>query len=470
MTSKSLLERVRELVGSGAKLDERVDTLNLHGALPTVEAQLAWLSFAKDVPRPFTSIQVYDREIGDDLGDGDGFEPSRELLITIGKPRIPGVTAFVFQASIGPYLRGSSIEGLLLVEELKEAEEFSARGLDVRHWDLDAEIPERLPTGEKVDPTKNVRDFVPMREVPNDLRPWILRAAPIRASSTFIMWEATAARRLLASLVSRAFEEDGNVILQASGPPVLTVRADSGSLADARSPLDQSASWVYLSGSDIEVRHLLFATELARANRTGQAFADTVDYALQSAKAAYEAHVQSASRETLKVLTDLRKTVVEDVQKVLQKTQDLTSTLWRDLAVSAAPLALKALGDAEKAAGTTISGALCIGAAIFIAISFTLQWRTNEAYFVSQKSSRESWTKSLYSYISAEERANIADGPITSAIKNYRQTRNVLVVVYAVLFLVLCFAAWQSLTGDGVVKASGTVGHIGSNHRRDISC
>lgn len=182
----------------------------------------------------------------------------------------------------------------------------------------------------------------------------------------------------------------------AATPPIYRIKADDLALPSARSHLTEAAHWVFLSGTDIEARHLLFSGELARASRPQQDLATTLEQALEAAKAAYEAHVQSSSRETLKALADLRKTVIDETQKVAQRAQDLAATLWRDLAVSAAPFILKILGEATKAPNPLISSLFYFFAALFIGLSFWLQWRINAAFFASQTSSRRSWLQSLY--------------------------------------------------------------------------
>ncbi|MEY9459710.1 hypothetical protein ABH973_000123 [Bradyrhizobium ottawaense] len=264
-----------------------------------------------------------------------------------------------------------------------------------------------------------------------------------------------AARRLLGGLVSRAWLEDGQVWLQAAAtPPIYRIKADDSALPGARSRLTEAATWVFLSGTDIEARHLLFSGELARASRPQQDLVTTLDQALEAAKAAYEAHVQSSSRETLKALADLRKTVVDETQKVAQRAQDLAATLWRDLAVSAAPFILKILGDAAKTPGPLISSLFYFAAAIFVGLSFALQWRINGAFFESQASSRRSWMQSLYNYISIREREEIAETPIEQAMKNYRETRSVLLVVYAALVIALLAAGVNTLY-DATPSPSG---------------
>lgn len=100
-----------------------------------------------------------------------------------------------------------------------------------------------------------------------------------------------------------------------SGPPIFKIRADDPDIGSQLQLLTEAVTWVYLSGFDIEARHRLFSGELARGDRPGQSFADSLARGLDSAKIAYEAHVHSASRETLKALADLRKTVIEEAQE-----------------------------------------------------------------------------------------------------------------------------------------------------------
>ena len=254
---------------------------------------------------------------------------------------------------------------------------------------------------------------------------------------TYLAWQAVAARRLLGGLVSSA-SLDGEVVwLQVSGPPVFRIRADDPRVAAAWATLTEAVTWVYLSGFDTEARHRLFSGELARMDRPGQQFLVTLQRALESSKVAYEAYVQSSSRETLKALADLRKTVIEETQKVTQRAQDMTAGLWRDAAVMVAPFVLKIASDSSKPTPIWVSAGFYFAAATFIVLSFVLQWRINKAFFRSQKTSRRRWMETFYTYVSAQERDEIAEAPIKQAMTSYRETRRTLLIVYVVLVSVL---------------------------------
>lgn len=444
-TSAQFVEHVRELAAAGLGVDERVDTIVLRGTFPSAQAQHVWIRCLPEVPAPFTSLQIYDLGFGGDLGTADDFDPDRVVSINIGKPLYEKCGCFIFRDFAANQFSTKTAPVRILVHGLQPSEAFAARALDVVPWDLSNDPGPAATLMPSIDPTRFVRDFVPEREVVQDLSPWILLTPPASRSSLFDAWEKVAVRRLLAGLVSRAWVEEGSVWLQASGPPIFRVRADDPILIDARGSLTQAVQWVFLSGADLEVRHLLFAGELARAVRRNQTFAATVDRALEAARAAYEAHVQSASRETLKILGDLRKTVIEETQKVAQRAQDLTSTLWRDVAVFALPFVLKILGDTGRVANVQIEAFFYFGAAAVICVSFVLQTLINRSFFASQRSSRQSWMQTLYSYISDRERQEIADAPIDQAMRSYNLTHRVLAVVYGVLILLLLAIGWHTL-------------------------
>lgn len=444
--SKTPLELVREFRSAGAALTERSDALVMRGRFPAAATQAAWVAMAASPPAPLRDIQIYDPEIGGDVGAGDPFDADRTVSITLVKPAAPSVVCFFFQETLAGYFTQLIEPSIILVADLSVEAAFNARGLAVAPWTIAAPLPEKLEAL-PVSPRKLVSDHVGVREVPEDLSPWILTTPPAIRSPAFQAWTKVAARRLLSGLVSSAFSEGNDVWFQVSGPPIFKIRADDGNVEPQHQLLTEAVTWVYLSGFDTEARHRLFSGELARADRPGQGFGDSLARGFDSAKIAYEAHIQSASRETLKALADLRKTVIEETQKVTQRTQDMTSGLARDLAVSAAPFVLKVLGDAGKVSTAQIAAGFYFAAAVFIALSFGLQWRINSAFLASQKISRQRWMQTLFTYISNKERDEIAEQPIEEALTNYRETRGILTGVYAALVAILLVAGFHALQG-----------------------
>src|SRR6185312_7278513 len=143
------------------------------------------------------------------------------------------------------------------------------------------------------------------------------------------------------------------------------------------------------------------------------------------------------SRETLKALADLRKTVIDETQKVTQRAQNLTDNLWRDAAVSAAPFVVKIVGDATATPFHGLAAGFCFGAAILIVVSFALRWRINKTFLDNQQEARARWFEMLYLYISNEERKGIAETPIGNAVRSYNEVLILVGSIYAAIAVIL---------------------------------
>lgn len=454
LISAKLLAKACDFRDGPGVVDERLDTLVLRGTFTSAAEQAEWLDLRRDTPAPFPALAIHNLDIGGELDDADSFVDDQSYVIVITKPKTDGVAYFLFEEGAMRFLQATDQPRKILVATLTDEAAFRTRGFDVSRWDLDAEFI-GPPSREPVSPAKLVSDYVPDREIARDLAPWIQTTPPIQNSALYQEWQAVAARKLLGGLVSNAWRENGQVWLQASGPPVFRIRADDPLIVTSWETLTDAAIWVYLSGSDIEARHRLFTSELARADRPGQILIDTLKRAREAADVAYAAHVQSSSRETLKALGDLRRTVIEETQKVSQRAQDLTAGLWKDVAVMSAPFILRLFSDTGKISSLSIAGYFYFAAALFIIVSFSLQWRINGAFFKSQEQSRRRWFQTLYTYISVYEREEIAEEPIKQAIKNYRETRNVLLVVYVSLVVILVAFGWANLDEKTVPLAEG---------------
>jgi hypothetical protein len=166
---------------------------------------------------------------------------------------------------------------------------------------------------------------------------------------------------------------------------------------------------------------------------------------LESARLAYGAHAKSASRETLKALADLRKNVADETQRITQRAQDLTASLWRDLAVAAAPFVLRILP--VGASNGWISIAFPLSAALFLVFSLSIQIWLNKAYFRQQSKSRLIWQQLLAPYLSSGEFKEFSNTPITAAMDTYRRARLVVGIAYIVLIAGLLLFAFGNDEG-----------------------
>ncbi len=441
--SKHLVNLARSFSARG-EYDERIDVIILRGTFAGTDEQSAWLRFSANPPAPFTYIQVYDVEVSGDVTASEAFQSARAITINIRKETASGAAFFIFQKAASAFVqdRNNRVYGLFCVE-IDASTSFITRGMSVSHWDVEKSI-EALNSVNVINPRNFVRALVPCREVVLDLSPWLLETSPICDSELYQNWQQQSARSLLGAIVNTASAQNSEIYLETKGPPSWKVKVEPN-LSNAFVQISNAAKWTYCSGEDRDVRHLILSSEIGRAARADIMISEIIAFALENAKVAYEAHVQSASRETLKALTDLRKTVIEDTQKVTERARSLTGDLWRDVAVTATPFVVKELQDTAMSKYNSVQAFFYFGAAAFICISFALQTQLNSAFFADQERARDKWLEALFKYISQSERQKIVGIPIEDAMRTYRTTRNTVASLYLLLVAILIIAGVRTL-------------------------
>lgn len=97
------------------------------------------------------------------------------------------------------------------------------------------------------------------------------------------------------------------------------IYGDPDILLSDYSVLQTVINWIFIEGNEIELKHTFFTSELAREWPEYVSFCEglpkKLPMAFESAKLLYKAHIRASSRETIKSLSDLRKTLAEDTQK-----------------------------------------------------------------------------------------------------------------------------------------------------------
>jgi hypothetical protein len=239
------------------------------------------------------------------------------------------------------------------------------------------------------------------------------------------------------------------------GPPSRTLNITDAQLVQVYDRLVEGATWTFVNGvRDADTRHLLLAAEWARSYRP-ETIGALGEGSLESARAAYSAYVKAGSKETLKALADLRKTVSEESQKASQRAQDLSSALWKDLAVATAPFVLKILPDASKTSSLWIAGALAVGAASFLIFSFSIQVFLNHRYLHAQKRARELWRGRLNLVLTQSEVEEFSERPIQESVRDYRIVRlwvgGVYTILVAILFIFAVLELKSAVAGPGPI-------------------
>lgn len=294
-------------------------------------------------------------------------------------------------------------------------------GVYIEPWrDGDGDAAPRT-AGSSPSPRRFARTIAGSTKAPIEIASWVLEGDSNRTDQAFKVWRSFSANAVCRSLVNEIYDADGAVRVVLAGTP--TRRLELGEAeVDAASfaTLQGAARWVYVEGPDAELRHTLVTNELAREWRDGEPFAlgigSRLPAALESAGLAYRAHVQQGSKDTIKSLSDLRKTLAEEMGKVIQQTRDLTSGLWRDVAVAIVTIAFRYSMDAAKVVAVQPAYALIfVLVAAYIVISQVVTVRSNRAFFRVGSDARTLWRQKGYAYLSNDEFEELAGAPLSRA-------------------------------------------------------
>src|ERR1043166_6886581 len=203
------------------------------------------------------------------------------------------------------------------------------------------------PAGATERPRKLVRDQTYER-TPEFISPWLLDKEPADNSHIFGVWRKAAVRRLAFVLPYEIRAEGGAQYAILKGPrsnPIAISPIDDN-WADANfTLLNEAVQWVYGSRQHAEERFIFLNEQLSLAwrdnDRWSPGLRQVLSRSLVSAKDAYEFYLRDQSKETLRSLGDLRKSLMDEVAKTQQATRDLLSAIWRDFAIAALVLALR---------------------------------------------------------------------------------------------------------------------------------
>lgn len=338
---------------------------------------------------------------------------------------------------------------------------FETRAFKVEVWDkapVNVIFPEQTRLIDNF-PRRQVRSYAPEIMAPLAIEPWIIAGQMPEHGLAFDIWKEVAALMIAKSLPNELFK-DGNLLkVVISGQPAR--RLEFGAFAPDNVPfldLQLVASWIYLEGEDVEVRHTFLSGELAREWSPEVSFCEglssRLSSALDSARLIYKAHLRTRSKDTLKALADLRKTLADEVQKLLQQSKDLSSAVWRDVAIAIGVLVIRFATDSAKVSGASSSfAAIYFALASYIAISYIITVATNNNFLSIVENSRKSWRNKLYAFLDDDDYQTLAESPLKEAVTAYKRTQKrttcvVISVIFALIFAVALevhWIAWQQL-------------------------
>lgn len=443
MTSATKIrELVEALLANGGHASETQHRLDVRGQLDQAGIQ-GWA----DVQASLPILGVTSLDAIDSLGELVDFAAASSSLIgdelRIQVHKVHGSTTAFCLTPDGVAAVFSDLEVSSHIKQVWVACNFDpvvTESCRIDPWTCDsAEVPESDDDVRAPDPRRLVKDFIGGR-VPKSVFPYILTSDVGTPSQVYEKWRELAVVRLLHSLVNEIFAADGEKLVVTGTRP----RTVDGMLKAPYSDrlfkaVTEAARWVYASGRDVDTRFALFTYEISRewpdALTAQEGFAERGEHALEAAKTAFRAHVQETSKDTLKSLGDLRKTLSEEVTKVVSQTRDLLGTMWKDFMIAATAFLGRVvlLGTDKPLVNPAPLQALLIGTAIFLFFSLCLSLRANAKFMEISEMSRAEWRKKLYGFMNDEDFEKLSDLPLKESTRTYKHMTCWVIVAYVVV-------------------------------------
>ena len=341
----------------------------------------------------------------------DDFGPFRAV---VGKPDgVAGAGRLVTNTALSAMLVRGGCFGTLRLARCRTA--FEAATLRLCPFD---DVTDFNPRPVAAKPRRMVRETGDRRSVPEDMGPWLLRGsgpAPW-GDDTFRRWSRLAIASTLRALANEV--EQGTIVFR--GPPMVRldfVPGEAGRFDErAFMALQQAAAWVYDNEREAEMRHGLFAAEIARTAAFGadafKVFAQVTSSALESAKIAYGLNLSQVSRDSLKALADLRKAISDETAKLAEST--------RSVAGSVAAALFAGLGLLVTRSTTNIPGWLLVSLSAVLALYVSAVVWSGWKFIQVQRVIRGQWRGRLYAFLPEDEYKAMVEWPAQQAENAFR--------------------------------------------------
>lgn len=319
-------------------------------------------------------------------------------------------------------------------------------------WDQLEPFTQEAPTKS---PRNLVHEYGSERKVPEDIRPWLAPSVDptLYDSASVKVWVRAAASAILLSLADEVDPNDG--ALKFRGPPRLTLPplALSEDLATQLPhatfmTLQGATQWVFENTREAEMRHILLATELARC---GAVVLDTSAFlrehaanAWEGAKIAYQMALADTSRDTLKLLTELRKAITEETSKLSELGRQLMAAVASALALGIGLVAARV----AAAANPLLIAAVMVVAAIYVVVVIL-----SGLHFIRlQRQLRAEWQPKLYRFLPADDYSRMVSSPAARAERSFIWT-SILGGAAVLMLTVVCLWPSTFLHGSAAGQA-----------------
>lgn len=312
---------------------------------------------------------------------------------------------------------------------------FSTLGFFALPWEnapniLQHEISKDIPPNAKTLVRFLSNDFFP----PSNVNPWILKGENNSTDSYFMKWKEISCLALAKCLANELYNNGGRCISLYGKPPRKIIFGFFEDVEESFKILQPVANWIFIEGNESELKHTFLTSELAREWPETLKFCNGINkklpIAYESAKLLYKAHIRSGSKETIKNLSDLRKTLSDDTQKIVQQSKELASSLWKDLALAISTIVIKYAIDSSKGENDSkLFSYVFLVVSLYVFISQFISLFINRKYFVILESNRSVWREKLYGFLEDDDYSKLAYEPISEASKTYKKVSFITTII-----------------------------------------
>lgn len=389
--------------------------------------------------------------------------PDQKHFITIISDEVPGILRlFTLEGWRTFLLQDPRLRQYRCICALFVSESFETQQWKVVPWKqmLPEESETDVPAG-TASVTKSIircfsTDFLP----PDTIAPWLLVSGDKITDVPMKIWTSLACRELLKCFVNELFAAEIKTVGLSGKPPRKIPFGEEHAALSAFDVIQETAKWIFLEGNETELKHTFLSSELAREWPEGVTFCEGIVYrlppALESARLLYKAHIRAGGKDTLKSLGDLRKSLTEDTQKILQQSRDLSSALWKDMALVISTLVLRYSLEALNASGQQKVYALTFCAlALYIAISYGMSVYINRHALSLLEKNRTTWRSKLYGFLDEQDYQELAGLPINAAMRSYHRVEGMTSAIMLILITLLLTAASGEFWSLSTILQSG---------------
>jgi hypothetical protein len=471
MTPRAIFDALDKCrLAQGFFLSEQAGALVIGGQFDIAQLRL-WRDICSQASGSWCNITVLDSiELERNLHEIDLSSLAGEAVKISIRHRVANGAAHLFSIEGLRTLLASptGLDGISVVRIATQFVPFKTRALLFEPWQTEPQpADQRRHSALEKRPQRYVRTLLSDQVVPTEADPWLLAEHDTVPSSVLSAWKEAATRWMVRTFVDEIFEDSTNLIAVLHGPP--TRRLAMGREGPLRptqfEAVSDAANWVFGEGTDTEVRHTLLTNELARNWPAASEYFDNIFNALipalEGARTAYRAHLRAGSRETIRALSDLRRALLEEVQRVAQQTRDLATSLWRDVAIAIGAAAFRAVLDLVKSGTNSgpasggvsaekVYASVLVATMIYLLTSLLMSALINRRFFNIAANNRKDWQVKLYGFLSPAEFDALAGQTITKSVNTYRcvlwSSWLVTIVVCAFLLTLAIHTGWGSIS------------------------